>query len=34
LRTLNGRVIGDLFGKYTCHKPTGSSDFAAADESQ
>jgi hypothetical protein len=25
LRILNGRVIGDLFGKYTCHKPTGSS---------
>ena len=25
MRILNGRVIGDLFGKYTCHKPTGSS---------
>ena len=25
MRILNGRVIGDLLGKYTCHKPTGSS---------
>ena len=25
MRILNGRVIGDLFGKYTCHKSTGSS---------
>ena len=25
MRILNGRVIDDLFGKYTCHKPTGSS---------
>jgi hypothetical protein len=25
MRILNGRVIGDLFGKYTCHKQTGSS---------
>ena len=25
MRILNGRIIGDLFGKFTCHKPTGSS---------
>ncbi|MEW8548121.1 MAG: endonuclease/exonuclease/phosphatase family protein, partial [Candidatus Thiodiazotropha sp.] len=25
LRILNGRTTGDLNGKYTCHKPTGSS---------
>jgi hypothetical protein len=25
MRILNGRVIGDLYGRYTCHKTTGSS---------
>ena len=25
LRVLNGRIIGDLFGKYTCFKPKGAS---------
>ncbi|VDI41162.1 Hypothetical predicted protein [Mytilus galloprovincialis] len=25
MRILNGRVLGDLYGKFTCHKPTGSS---------
>lgn len=31
LRILNGRVLGDLFGKYTCHRPNGNSavDYAA-----
>ncbi|CAG2192164.1 unnamed protein product [Mytilus edulis] len=35
LRFLNGRIIGDLFGKYTCYKPVGASvvDYAIMSES-
>lgn len=35
LRLLNGRIIGDLFGKYTCYKPVGASvvDYAIVSES-
>lgn len=34
LRLLNGRIIGDLFGKYTCYKPVGASvvDYAIMSE--
>ena len=34
LRILNGRTIGDAFGKYTCHKTNGSSvnDYAIVSE--
>ncbi len=34
MRIVNGRVMGDLFGKFTCHKPTGSSvvDYVIASE--
>ena len=35
LRLLNGRIIGDLFGKYTCYKPVGASvvEYAIVSES-
>ena len=35
LRLLNGRIIGDLFGKYTCYKPVDASvvDYAIVSES-
>ncbi|VDI41416.1 Hypothetical predicted protein [Mytilus galloprovincialis] len=35
LRILNGRVLGDVFGKYTCYTPTGSSvvDYVMVSES-
>jgi hypothetical protein len=31
LRILNGRVLGDIFGNYTCYTPNGASvvDYAA-----
>ena len=32
LRILNGRTLGDLFGKFTCQKPTGASVVDASDE--
>ena len=34
LRILNGRTLGDLFGKFTCQKPTGASvvDYFIASE--
>jgi exonuclease III len=35
LRVLNGRVLGDMFGSYTCHTPNGSStvDYVFVSES-
>ena len=35
LRLLNGRVLGDMFGNYTCHTPNGSStvDYVILSES-
>ena len=34
LRILNGRTLGDLYGKFTCQKPTGASvvDYFIASE--